>query len=205
MKRTDVMFIFKNELDLIENEIIKEFTLETLCKLPNYFFEIGASTSGKYHPSYALGYGGLVRHTKAAVKIAYDLLGLEQNKHLSKYKDVIISALILHDGMKCGEYDKVPVQDVRTDPNHPDICANFVEKFPFKQWWTDTIDAYITQVPFAGVDWDSYQCIIADLIRSHMGQWDNDGSLPKPKTDAQKFVHLCDYLASRKYLTCDVN
>lgn len=200
MKRTDVMFIFKNELDLIENEIIKEFTLETLCKLPNYFFEIGASTSGKYHPSYALGYGGLVRHTKAAVKIADDLLGLEQNKHLSKYKDVIISALILHDGMKCGEYDKVPVQDVRTNPNHPDICANFVE-----QWWTDTIDAYITQVPFAGVDWDSYQCIIADLIRSHMGQWDNDGSLPKPKTDAQKFVHLCDYLASRKYLTCDVN
>lgn len=200
MKRTDVMFIFKNELDLIENEIIKEFTLETLCKLPNYFFEIGASTSGKYHPSYALGYGGLVRHTKAAVKIADDLLGLEQNEHLSKYKDVIISALILHDGMKCGEYDKVSVQDARTDPDHPAICANFVE-----QWWTDTIDAYITQVPFAGVDWDSYQCIIADLIRSHMGQWDNDGSLPKPKTDAQKFVHLCDYLASRKYLTCDVN
>ena len=35
-----------------------------------------------------------------------------------------------------------------------------------------------------------------------MGEWNkgkgNDKDLPKPTTNAQKFVHMCDYLASRK-------
>lgn len=35
-----------------------------------------------------------------------------------------------------------------------------------------------------------------------MGQWNvnlySKTILPKPKTATQKFVHLCDYLASRK-------
>lgn len=43
---------------------------------------------------------------------------------------------------------------------------------------------------------------IACLIASHMGQWNvnlySKTILPKPKTATQKFVHLCDYLASRK-------
>ena len=42
--------------------------------LPDYFFEVAAASTGKYHPKYAQGEGGLVRHTKAAVKIAYELL-----------------------------------------------------------------------------------------------------------------------------------
>ena len=42
--------------------------------LPNYFFEVPASSTGKYHPEFALGDGGLIRHTKVAVRIAYELL-----------------------------------------------------------------------------------------------------------------------------------
>ena len=41
--------------------------------------------------------------------------------------------------------------------------------------------------------------LIAELVESHMGEW-NYSVLPKPKTDLQKFVHECDYLASRKFL-----
>jgi hypothetical protein len=38
-----------------------------------------------------------------------------------------------------------------------------------------------------------------------MGQWNYDykskkAVLPKPKTGKQFFVHMCDYLASRKFL-----
>lgn len=44
--------------------------------------------------------------------------------------------------------------------------------------------------------------LIYDLIASHMGQWNTNDYvnivLPKPKTQLEKFVHLCDYLASRK-------
>ena len=45
---------------------------------------------------------------------------------------------------------------------------------------------------------------ISSLIASHMGPWNtnpySDIILPKPKNKYQKFVHMCDYLASRRYL-----
>jgi len=44
--------------------------------------------------------------------------------------------------------------------------------------------------------YDFYPTII-NLIESHMGQWDQKCKLPRPKTNIQKFVHLCDYIASR--------
>jgi uncharacterized protein (DUF3820 family) len=46
---------------------------------------------------------------------------------------------------------------------------------------------------------------IAHCIESHMGQWSTDKKssvvLPKPEDVYQHFVHLADYLASRKDLT----
>ena len=46
---------------------------------------------------------------------------------------------------------------------------------------------------------------IAECIKSHMGEWNTDYKtkeevLPKPESVMQSFVHLCDYLASRKCL-----
>jgi uncharacterized protein (DUF3820 family) len=46
---------------------------------------------------------------------------------------------------------------------------------------------------------------IAMCIESHMGQWSTDRKsnvvLPKPVSVYQEFIHLADYLASRKDLT----
>lgn len=39
---------------------------------------------------------------------------------------------------------------------------------------------------------------VVDLIETHHGQWDSFGKMPRPKSTRQKFVHLCDYIASRK-------
>ena len=45
---------------------------------------------------------------------------------------------------------------------------------------------------------------IQRLILSHMGQWNKDKEgneiLPKPEKEDEKFVHLCDYLASRRFI-----
>lgn len=46
---------------------------------------------------------------------------------------------------------------------------------------------------------------VVDLIETHHGQWDNFGKMPRPKSTRQKFVHLCDYLASRKNIAVDIN
>lgn len=68
---------FNKEIALIKNKSIRDFASICIQFVPKYFFEIPASSSGKYHPSYALGEGGLVRHTKAAIAIAQEFLKLE--------------------------------------------------------------------------------------------------------------------------------
>lgn len=51
-------------------------------------------------PPFALGEGGLVRHTLAACCWAKDLLQLEQYSILLPKADYILAALILHDSVK---------------------------------------------------------------------------------------------------------
>lgn len=171
--------IFSKELDLIQDTNIKNTTENIIRLLPDYFFTVPASSTGKYHPDYALGKGGLVRHTKAAVGIAKELLVLEMYAPLRAHKDYIIAALILHDGLKHGlPYNKYSVSD------HPVQMAHFIH--------TRSINKDIADK-------------IASLVISHMGQWNTDYKtkeviMPKPETDVHKFVHLCDYLASRKCL-----
>ena len=176
--------IFAGELSLILNNVLRNEVAWFLdSHVPQYFFEVAASSTGKYHPWYSLGWGGLVRHTKAAVQIADDLLSLEQYAHLDS--DIIIAALILHDSFKHGETDSG-----HTQHNHPEIAKNKLLEF-----------APTTTNPAV------FECI-ADLVWSHMGEWNinrySTCVLPKPETEAQKLVHLCDYLASRKYITVEV-
>lgn len=160
---------FSDEILLIKDEELRKLTIEMLCNIPEYFYKIPASSSGKYHPQYALGDGGLVRHTKAAVKIANSLLDLEQYSELAEKKDLIIMALLLHDTFKQGI-----THSGHTVNEHPLLASSFVEHYSDNKELKK----------------------VAEMIKTHMGQWYN----PKPQTEAQKFVHLCDYLASRKFL-----
>ena len=159
--------------------------------LPDYFFRVAASSTGKYHPPYALGDGGLVRHTKAAVKIAHELLGLDMYGHhyTQDQQDLMLVALILHDGWKHGQ-DATASQ--YTVAEHPIVCVS---------WIKSTHELY----SLLSEDQVDFLC---GCIASHMGQWNKDYKsnriiLPVPRTPAQKFVHQADYLASRKYLLFD--
>ena len=95
---------FKKELNYIKNERIKESCNIMISLLPDYFFEIPASSTGKYHPEFTLGEAGLVRHVKAAVMIAKDLLENPciGDKYTNDEKDLMLMSLILHDGLKSG-------------------------------------------------------------------------------------------------------
>lgn len=176
---------FKEELEHISDEH-KNLAGCLIAELPDYYFEIAASSTGKYHPSYTNGKGGLVRHTKAAVRIAIELLRLEMYQALAPYKDHIIIALMLHDGWKHGLLKEDGTYAQYTKAEHPKICAEWI----------------MTQTNLAD---EQTLKTIADLVWTHMGQWNmgyNNGLIfaPKPSTMGQCFVHLCDYLASRKCL-----
>jgi FtsZ-interacting cell division protein YlmF len=51
--------------------------------------------------------------------------------------------------------------------------------------------------------------MISDNIKSHMGEWNTNPYsqvvLPKPKNKYQKMVHMCDLLASRKFINVNFN
>jgi len=180
--------VFANELSFIKNKKIRGFAEKAISELPDYFFEVAASSTGKYHTQYALGAGGLVRHTKGAAIIANDLLELEMyGSYTSDEKDLMIVSVILHDGKKHGEE-----KSEYTVAEHPLVVAE----------WIKNNKNLNSLLPVEQINF------IYDGIISHMGQWNTDSKtkkviLPKPTTKYQKFIHQCDYLASRKYLNFD--
>ena len=89
------------ELSYIKDEKVRDSLEIMINKIPDYFFTIAASSTGKYHPKYATGDGGLLRHTKAAVRMAEELFGIY--KFPDHTKDLIIMALVLHDSLKKGK------------------------------------------------------------------------------------------------------
>ena len=168
--------IFKEEIESISSAEIQSVVCSLLGKVPAYFWEVAASSSGKYHPAYALGKGGLVRHTKAAVKFFNELKDLEFMNLTDEEKDYCIAALILHDSQKQGDG-----KEGYTVFDHPVLAANFV-KNNAPEWFASKV---------------------APLIASHMGQWNTSKYaegivLPKPEKKLEGLVHMCDYLASRK-------
>ena len=103
---------FEKELNYIKNDMLRQIVAETLDASPECIVEIPASSSGRYHPQYSLGNGGLMRHVKAAVGIAkcmveteiFDnmimrkLRGVSEYDELrNNYADATYAALILHD------------------------------------------------------------------------------------------------------------
>ena len=179
--------IFNNELELIKNDRLKRSCEVLLNELPDYFYEIPASSTGKYHPKFALGEGGLVRHTKVAVRIAYEIIKTQSigNVFTDDEKDLILISLMLHDGLKEG-FPK----EKYTKFDHPILAANFVKD-----------KANLTELTSEEVK------LISTNISSHMGEWNKSDyssvTLPLPKNKYQKMVHMCDLLASRKFINVE--
>ena len=176
--------IFYDEINYIKDESLRKSLGELIELLPDYFFKEPAASTGKYHPKYAQGEGGLLRHTKAAVRIGYELLQDLSigKKYTSHEKDLMLMALLLHDGFKKG------IKEERyTRFDHPLISAQVVMDNHEK------VGLSLEDATF-----------ISDAIKTHMGDYTVDYSgnevLEKTHTKYQNFVHMCDFLASRKCL-----
>lgn len=175
-------------LATIVNEDIRGFAKVLVEGLPQYIWEVGASSTGKYHPAYSLGVGGLMCHQIAVVRFLNYFFELEQynTKFTSREMDLMRVAGLIHDGRKSGEQADYE-RSKYTKFEHPLHMANVVRNYDGQYLNHDELE------------------FIAHCIESHMGQWSTDRKsktvLPKPLDDYQHFVHLADYLASRKDLT----
>ena len=52
MKESEKIKVFENEYLYIKNDDLKEDAKYLVSKLPDYFFKVDASSTGKYHPSF---------------------------------------------------------------------------------------------------------------------------------------------------------
>lgn len=176
--------MFKTEISYIKNPKYRENAEIIMELLPDYFYEIPAASTGKYHPAYAQGEGGLVRHTKSAVRIAKTILDNEiiGAPFKPEEKDLMILGLMIHDGLKCGL-----VKEKYTKVDHPILISNYLKDNKDKLSFTEN------ELKF-----------ICNIVETHMGAFTRDFKgnevLERPVNKYQKFVHMCDDLSSKKFL-----
>lgn len=186
MAKVNAVEIMKPELSYIEGDLYKEIFLRALQFTPEYFWAVPASTSGRYHPKTSLGEGGLVRHTKSAFRVAQELFGhpLYGEMFTPGERDEIRIAICLHDMCKQGTEDNGEGYVAE----HPILVREALCP------WKDGNDS-----PEGMKEaWSN----ISDMIDTHMCVWatrkDGTRYADDPSTKGQLFVHMCDYLASRR-------
>lgn len=169
-------------INSLRTDVMKELAINLANTIPDYWYHVPASSSGKYHPSYALGEGGLARHTFAACEILSYIFDV--NYFSDMQKDMMMIAMLMHDTRKSGsqaEYNN----NVTTKFEHPllaaEVILNYEKVYP-------NISEEIED--------------IAKMVACHMNKWNtsdySDVELPVPVSYMERMVALSDYLASRK-------
>lgn len=185
MTKEDKIKLFKNEIDYIKNENFKKFAEELIGNADDYFFVVSASSSGKYHPQFDLGTGGLVRHTRC---VAFYAKCIAESRDMTQDEtDLLIISALAHDIKKQGNNVGHTVHE------HPILASNYISELRKKFTKKQISDKQIQ--------------MLCGAVSSHMGKWGHlkefikdREQLPIPKTEFEKALQAADYIASRKEL-----
>jgi len=174
--------VFADQLELIFNETIREFTRLCICAAPDYFFtDCPASSTGKFHPIDELGADGTILHTKKVFTVAYQLC---RGLACESSRDEILASCLIHDLRKQGMN-----KTGHTAKNHPSLAANLVKEVQdATQMLTDK----------------SYQ-IIYNCCGYHYGPWSSKEWLKDLDEYSREelSVYLSDYIASKREIHVD--
>ena len=184
MEIKDRLELFKDELELINKPIIREFVEECLTQAPDYVFEdCPSSSSGKYHPIEELGADGTIIHTKKVFAVAYEL---SRGYDVEHHRDEICASALLHDMVKQGL-----TRTGHTIKTHPQLMSKFA--------------ADIYREKFRGrLDKDSATMICSGIFY-HYGPWSSP-DIKKPLTEytmEEMAVYTADYVTSKRFIYVD--
>lgn len=177
---------FNDCVELFETEKIKEFVKTALKQAPKKFWKDPCSRTGKHHPPEDQVEGGIVVHSRKAVRVAIDLFRFYNiNDRLTQEK--IIAACILHDINKNGN-----PWGPSTDYEHGHIAG-------------DELRDIKVSGELANSDKDLVDII--ELVENHMGIWNKPNPTPaliigKKVTEKDiwhNIMQLSDYWGSRKW------
>lgn len=176
ISKEDKVKLFVNELNDIQDADIRAFAQKMIEEADDYFFIVPASSSGKYHPQFDLGDGGLVRHTRC---VAYYAACMAESFNMSvRDKDLLIVCGLAHDIKKQGNGN-----GHHTVTEHPILAADYFVNL------TAAMPNVFTAEEVSKM---------AQAIRSHMGKWGAKDGLPVPESEFDKCLQAADYIASRK-------
>lgn len=158
-------------LQLIDDPRTRAVTTRLSSEVPEYFWEVPASTSGYHHPS-CTGHRGLWAHTLMLSTVIGRLGDSYVEQGLLEPSDVDLAhaAAILHDQRKNGDPQN-PSEKSTSD--HDLRMARVIRDSPLDDR-------------------------VADAVASHMGAW-CDG--PAPETPLDDLVHTADMVASTASIT----
>lgn len=164
------------EVAQIDDDEIRNFVKMTLDNVDPIHRIKPASSTGKYHPKYAAGEGGLIRHTKVVVRNIIELI--RATPAIECEKDELIAAAIIHDMWKYPEGRDHEF----TAFDHPALGGQWCKDHGF-----DTIGRLVAA--HQGIWTTSRQ----------MPGFENE----QPRKFDEWCLHYSDLLASRTYLRCD--
>jgi HD superfamily phosphodiesterase len=167
--------MFTDELALIKNDEIRQFTELVLKSIPVPVWDKPSSSTGKFHPPHSQGHRGLYRHTQAVVVLSVKLAEVfELNPEDT---DIVIAASILHDILK---YGVVPGK--WTTKTHPEDAAKLIGLIAKKTGFNRELTAKL-----------------ASGVSRHMGRWSQDKpSFHESFTKIEMIVHIADVIAANK-------
>lgn len=154
--------------------------------LDDYWFIKPASSTGKYHPKFNNGIGGLARHT-LNVCMWWQQLYRAFEKELMSFSgrddmyDLGIIACIFHDAKKYGDAE----ENSRYTKSDHDVRS--------MEWFLEQVKLYedIHDTLF-----DNHAInYIVNAIDHHNGPWSTHGA---PRTIFEKLIFIADYASSQK-------
>jgi len=178
----DKVNTFKDELGMIFDVKIREFTKLCIIAAPDYLFlNCPASSSSRYHPIDELSYDGTIIHTKRVFTVVYELcrgLGVENRR------DILLSGSLIHDARKQGY-----THTGHTQKNHPQYAVELIDEVQ---------DA-------TGLLTDEDHQTIRKCVGYHYGPWSISPWI-KPLSEysmEELVVYVSDYVASKRCVKVD--
>lgn len=162
---------------------LTEFLIE---QLDDYWFIKPASSTGKYHPKFNNGEGGLARHSLNVCMWWQQMYRAFEQELMSfsgrdDMYDLGLIACLFHDAKKYGDAE----ENSRWVKKDHDVRS--------MEWFLHNVEIY---EHMNDMNFDNKAInYIANAIDHHNGPWSTHGA---PRTIFERLVFICDYASSQK-------
>ena len=185
---------------MIENDDLRAFTYFIFSQSHPSMWEIPSSSSGKYHPEWENGEGGLIRHIKAVFALCMTALRRYGYSHESpgdaninaEMRDILAFSALLHDWGKNG--DPNTNWGKHTTKTHGEDTAKLIKE--------ELLPKFIKLFPEINNKEELENLVDKSCfaIQHHYGVWSKEKIKPDDEklTNAARILQESDYYSSRK-------